>query len=286
MLEAKVLDSIKRQNTWLRSLCDVEEKALSMCVPVDLANMEPELIECRKGDDLKVFNYWRVMLSSEPQRLRVTRGGRNALFLVRDKKTGGFLGVFALTSLFGGCEPVYELFDWKINGEGEQSRQHQLLLLRRCLPLYEFGQMTGGKFLALVASSQEAVRIMELRFSFQFAYLSVRSMHGKGSQYNRLNQRGLDYLGLGPTGSGYYGMELRKGGIEYMRSGAPYGATKMHKLKDQIAYWEERWLKARLESTQKPSIITPDRETYRLSRQYQDRCLLPSMFASKEDFKQ
>ena len=54
------------------------------------------------------------------------------------------------------------------------------VLMRRCLPLYEFGQMTGGKLLALLATSREVIRVTELRFSFPYVFFIIRTLHGKG----------------------------------------------------------------------------------------------------------
>jgi hypothetical protein len=282
MLAKRRLDKISDQNRWLRELCGFEEQALAMVRPVDLATMEPEIIECRKGDANVMFNYWRAVLSSEPQGKSYSWYGRSASFLVRDRVSGGFLGVFAISDPPNTLKPMLRHFKWDENEEARLARQHQALMLRRCLPIYEFGQMTGGKLLALAATSQEVLRLFELRYSFQFVYFLIRTLHGKSSQYNRLQQRGIELIEVDAENKGFYGMELRKKALAYMREGTPYGKTAMHKLGDQVDYWKDRWLNARVQSTGNPSLITPDPERYRLSNQLDSKRMTPAAIEAAE----
>jgi len=259
------MDRVKRQNHWLRDLTDVEPLALSFLKPIDLTKIEPEVHECRTGQLSDVFDYWRVVLSSEPQQPSFAGAGRSSPLVVLDKTSGGFLGVIALSDPPNTSKPMMRLFEWDKNDDMRLKRQHQVIMMRRCLPIYEFGGMVGGKLLALIATSQEVMRLYELRFSFQYVYFIIRTLHGKGSQYNRLHPRGIELVEVDDEGKGFYAMELRKKGLAHMRTGSPLGGTAMYKLGDQVAYWKERWLKARLESTGNSPIITFDPERYRLS---------------------
>ena len=259
------LDRVKRQNHWLHKLTSVEPVALSMLKPMDLTQIEPEVLECRTGQLADVFDYWRVVLSSEPQQPSFAGAGRSSPLVVLDKTSGGFLGVIALSDPPNTSKPMMRLFEWDKNDDMRLKRQHQVIMMRRCLPIYEFGGMVGGKLLALIATSQEVMRLYELRFSFQYVYFIIRTLHGKGSQYNRLHPRGIELVEVDDEGKGFYAMELRKKGLAHMRTGSPLGGTAMYKLGDQVAYWKERWLKARLESTGNSPIITFDPERYRLS---------------------
>ena len=259
------MDRVKRQNQWLRGLTDAEPLALSLLRPIDLTKIEPEVHECRTGQLADVFDYWRVVLSSEPQQPSFAGAGRSSPLVVLDKTSGGFLGVIALSDPPNTSKPMMRLFEWDKNDDMRLKRQHQVIMMRRCLPIYEFGGMVGGKLLALIATSQEVMRLYELRFSFQYVYFIIRTLHGKGSQYNRLHPRGIELIEVDDEGKGFYAMELRKKGLAHMRTGSPLGGTAMYKLGDQVAYWKERWLKARLESTGNSPIITFDPERYRLS---------------------
>ena len=259
------MDRVKRQNHWLHKLTSVEPVALSMLKPMDLTQIEPEVLECRTGQLADVFDYWRVVLSSEPQQPSFAGAGRSSALVVRDKTSGGILGLVALSDPPNTSKPTMRLFEWDKNDDMRLKHQHQVIMMRRCLPVYEFGGMVGGKLLALIATSQEVMRLYELRFSFQYVYFIIRTLHGKGSQYNRLNQRGIELVEVDDEGKGFYAMELRRKGLAHMRTGSPVGGTQMYKLGDQVAYWKERWLAARLQSTGLSSSITFDPERYRLS---------------------
>ena len=264
-MDTKSRDRVKRQNQWLHELTSVEPLALSMCKPVDLTKIEPEILEARNGQLLDVFNYWRVVLSSEPQQPSFAGAGRSSALLVRDKVSEAILGVVALSDPPNTSKPMMRLFQWDQHDDMRLAHQHQVIMMRRCLPIYEFGGMVGGKLLALVATSQEVMRLFELRFSFQYVYFIIRTLHGKGSQYNRLHTRGIELVEVDDEGKGFYAMELRKKGLQHMRTGAQVGGTRMYKLSDQVAHWKERWLASRLESTGLTSVITPFPDRYRLS---------------------
>jgi hypothetical protein len=259
------MDRVKRQNHWLHKLTSVEPVALSLLKTMDLAAIEPEVLECRTGQLADVFDYWRVVLSSEPQQPSLAGAGRSSALVVRDKTSGGLLGLIALSDPPNTSKPMMRLFEWDKNDEMRLAHQHQVIMMRRCLPVYEFGGMVGGKLLALIATSQEVMRLYELRFSFQYVFFIIRTLHGKGSQYNRLHPRGIELIEVDDEGKGFYAMELRKKGLAHMRTGSPVGGTAMHKLGDQVAYWKDRWLKSRLESTGFSPTIAFDPERYRLS---------------------
>lgn len=265
------IDKVRIQNRWLREVCDHEPLALSLCRPIDLMAMEPEVILAEAGQMMTVFDYWRVVLSSEPQQARFSGAGRTAALIVRDKISGGILGVVALSD-----PPLYwtqlmNHLNWasSVNSPGgllRQQHQHRVFMMRRCLPVYEFGQMVGGKLLALIATSSDVMRLLELRYSFQFWLLGIRTLHGKGSQYNRLHDRGIELIDVDDTGHGFYAMELRKGARACLRGEKDKtGKTAMYTLAEQVQYWKTRWLPSRMESLGVGPLITPDPNAYRLS---------------------
>ena len=147
------MDRVKRQNMWLRGLTDVEPLALSFLKPIDLTKIEPEVHECRTGQLSDVFDYFRVVLSSEPQQPSFAGAGRSSPLVVLDKTSGGFLGVIALSDPPNTSKPMMRLFEWDKNDDMRLKHQHQVIMMRRCLPIYEFGGMVGGKLLALIATS-------------------------------------------------------------------------------------------------------------------------------------
>ena len=261
-------EKVRKQNQWLRGLCDVEEAALRMCVPIDLMTCEPEVIVCDKGMSRDLFDYWRVVLSSEPQLPHFAGAGRSLALLIRDRVSGGFMGVVALSDPPNHWTQLIKMLGWDERDDLRLAHQHRICMMRRCLPVYEFGRMTGGKFLALTATSQEVMRVLDLRYSYQLLFLGIRTLHGKGSQYNRLQQRGIELYDVDDTNHGFYGMELRKKALSYLRGETDkYGKAANYSLKDQLAYWRERWLPARMKSQNTGPVIEIDPARYRLSDQ-------------------
>lgn len=185
--------------------------------------------------------------------------------MVIDKKTGGIMGIVAVSDLRTTWRIVLAHFGWHEYPDLKQDHQHQLLMLRRCLPLAEFGAMTGGKLLALLVTSRDIIRMLEIKYSYQFLYFGIFTLHARTSQYNRLQARGIDYVGVDERGRGFYGIELRKKGVEHMRGKGAYGKPATFSFAEQLTYWKERWLSARMKSTGSGAIITPDKERYRLS---------------------
>lgn len=275
------LDKIKSQNLWLRELTRYEHQALSMCQEIDLMTCEPEIVQASGPAMLALFNYWRVVLSSEPQKPNYAGQGRLLPLIIRDRVSGGFLGIVALSDPPTYWTQLMEHLKWEGNVEGGKARrqehQHRIIMMRRCLPVYEFGQMTGGKLLALAATSRDVIRLLELRYSFQYLLFGIRTLHGKGSQYNRLQQRGIELLDVDETDHGFYAMELRKKAVSFMRGEADaYGKTSTYTIKEQIDYWRERWLPARMASLSVGSKITLDPKRYRLSDQLESKKLTPA----------
>lgn len=265
MTEKVNKNKVRRQNQWLRELCSIEDAALAMCKEVDLATCEPEVVSCDKGLARQMHDYWRVVLSSERQGASFSGGGRAIALMLRDRVSGAFLGVVGASDMSADVQ-LREHLDWREKDDLRLAHQHRVFMMRRCLPVYEFGQMTGGKLLALMMTSRDVIRLLELRYSYQFLYFGINTLHGKGSQYNRLQQRGIELISVDDRNRGFYGMELRKKAVAFLRGETDaYGKTATYPFADQLGYWRERWLQARMTSLSVSSTITIDPRRYRLS---------------------
>ena len=161
-------------------------------------------------------------------------------------------------------KPFDEFVGAKLGGfHSDNPTAPYVVYITRCLPAFEFGSLTGGKLLALLASSRECIRMLEVTYSFRFAAMMVKTLHGKSSQYNRLNQRGLEFVGSF-DGRGLYMQELRKKGYRFLRGDvAKMGGMKGWSFADQVSYWKDRWLSIRL--NEGGGLVEMDREAYTLS---------------------
>lgn len=257
----------------VRMLSRLEAGALSMLKPIDLATLEPMVVQCT-GKNLALWNYWRIALSSETQTSTKITQGRYQLYFVIDKTSGGLLGLFALGNA-PECYPYLESqFGWDQridlkNGRpynaAKWSKYHTILYMHRCLPVYEFGKMTGGKLMTLMATSRELLRFLEIRYSFLYGLFVVRTLHGKSSQYNRLHQRGLVEVGTDDQGRGMLWQELRKNALKYYRGEVEVlGKTNAYPVKEQVDYWKERWLYPRA-ARMGVTVLEPNIDQYRVS---------------------
>lgn len=257
----------------VKNLSRYEVAALSMLKPIDVATIDPVVIQA-SGKNIPLWNYWRIALSSETQTsLKITQG-RYQLYFVMDKTSGGLLGIFALGDA-PECYPYLERqFDWEERRDMKNgrpynalkwTRYHTVLYMHRCLPVYEFGRLIGGKLLTLMATSKELVRALELRYSFFYSLFLVRTLHGKSSQYNRLHQRGLVEVGTDENGRGMLWQELRKNAIKFCKGEVEnLGKAQNYSVKEQVDYWKERWFFPRAERLG-VTRIEPNVDQYRVS---------------------
>lgn len=267
-------DSRTQRLEMVQRYSKVEGTALKMLKPIDVATIDPVVIQAA-GKTVPLWHYWRTALSSSRQTsIKITQGRHN-LYFVMDKTSGGLLGIFALGDAPEGYAYLDEQFGWDVREDISKSnrrynaakwtRCHTILYMHRCLPVYEFGELIGGKLLALIATSRELTRSLELRYSFLYSLFLVRTLEGKSSQYNRLNSRGLIDMGSDALGRGMLFMELRKNAKSYLRGEleAP-GKSINNTFKEQVEYWRERWFLPRAERMGITTIV-PDINRYRVS---------------------
>ncbi len=77
--------------------------------------------------------------------------GRNSDYFLIDKTSGALLGIWS----YADCNLPWKPFDAWVGGRvggKENPRANHVIQLKRCLPIFEFGDLTGGKLLALAAT--------------------------------------------------------------------------------------------------------------------------------------
>lgn len=262
---------------FIKEMMEVEAKALKMLKPVPVETLRPKVV-LATPKTLPYFHYWRTVISSEPQNRRVAKGRQSPYFMF-DETSKGLLGVFLYTDSPPN-DPFLEPYlgwdkhdipkeKWKTANDIKNTRKrdliHTLLLLRRCLPLYEFGDLTGGKCLTYAALSKELIRAIEIEYSFKVSLLQIKTLHGKASQYNRID--GLEYLGIDPVDKlGQYIFELRKNATAYLRGEKPdMGKFLVKPFAENMQFWRERWLLPRAER-QGVTTIEFNPDNYRVSK--------------------
>ena len=263
----------KNRHNFIMNLCSAEVGALSLLKDINVATIDPIIVKTNT-DTLRYWNYWRFVLSSEDQTHKIGSGRVNNYFMF-DKTSGGLLGLFAITDTAiddfflrdRWCWGEHDIVKTRgIRNSTQKRTRPSAKCLSRCIPLYEFGTLLGGKLLTLSAMSTELIRSLEITYSFKLSVLYTIALHGKSSQYNRLNNNGLNFEGVSVTDAGYYIKELRKGGENYLSGKKKtLGKLKTDSFAINCTDWKERWFLPRAESL-KIKTITFDKSKYSLEQ--------------------
>lgn len=254
---------------WMKELSDIEPLAMSLVRPFNPFAIKPILRKVVTTQDRAIFNYFRVILSSADQNQSVQAMGRGAQWMLFDGESGCFLGLWAMT---GTPTPWGFFSDWAggkvgISGADKNGSNTSEMVqsIIRCIPLAEFGLLTGGKLLTLLATSSEVLRVYELQFSIMIMAVVIKTLHGKAAQYNRLHARGLEDCGLAPDGAGVYILQTHKNSKAVLTGASKDPGKKLtHGLAQQTDYWKDRWLVNRRDLLE-DGMCRPDPMNYRLS---------------------
>lgn len=259
---------------WFVQLTEMEPLALSLMRPFDLNNFEPVVRKVVTIQERNLFNYFRVVISSEDQNFRLKGIARGTEWMAFDKVSGAFLGLWATSDAALPYHPFSKWAGGKVGvdcmGQGANTMQY-VVALKRCLPHWDFGPLTGGKLIALLATSKEVLELHEMQYSLPLCAMVIKTQKGKSSQYNRLHPRGIEWQGEAPDGAGIYITQLRKNAKDFLleKSTDP-GKPMAYTMADQVDYWKSRWLPNKI-ALAPGGIVKPDLGRYMLSSTLRDR---------------
>lgn len=169
---------------------------------------DPEIQFC---DDKNLQDLWwvgRVIVSSAPLSGEV---GRRIHYLVRDKRTDFIIGIVGLSSDL--TIPIRDKFiGWTHTNKWEGKRINYLMNVQHCVATPELSKYLTGKLCALSTKSKEVQEHFERKYGHPLAAMTVTSLYGKSSMYNRLE--GFIYLG---TTKGFSSILIPLGVKEQMR---------------------------------------------------------------------
>ena len=166
--------------------------------PEEYIYLEPELVYTGgDGEELKsitgskmpaIWNGLRTFLSTMKNNSNI---GRNLNFLIRDKKTGKYLGVTCMSSDFLDLTPRDNHIGW------DRERKTQQMINHTCIgstivPIQPLGyNLVGGKLLALLCLSETVEKTWENQYTDKLVGVTTTSLYGKTkeiplSQYDGL----------------------------------------------------------------------------------------------------
>ena len=170
-----------------------EWDAVQATVP-EVEKIKPYIEFC---DATRLQNLWwygRVTVSSAPLSGEV---GRRIHYLVRDRDTGFILGIVGLASDL--TIPIRDKFiGWTHQNKWAGKKINYLMNIQHCIATPELSKYLTGKLCALSTKSEEVQSYFKSKYNHSLAAMTVTSLYGKSSMYNRLE--GFIYLG---TTKGY-----------------------------------------------------------------------------------
>ena len=193
-LRLKLLEArqqyIDRNKERLEKIRPLWEKTQNVCVIGDWTNgNEPYIEFCDTQELQDLWWYGRVTVSSAPLSGEV---GRRIHYLVRDRTTGFVLGMVGLASDL--TIPIRDKYiGWTLQNKWKGKRINYLMNIQHCVSTPEFSKYLIGKLCALSATSKEVQERFEQKYHHPMAMMTVTSLYGKSSMYNRLH--GFEYLG-------------------------------------------------------------------------------------------
>ena len=153
-------------------------------------NIKPILVSVDSTSSL--WKEWKAIEENVSSFAFRRSPGRNCYFLIKNEYDGKNLGIIDVAADFLALGERDKYIGWNVEQRKKYNRN--IANISVCVPTRHFGyNLSGGKLLALLASSDEVGEHWKNKYGDSLAGLTVTSLYGKGSQYNRL--QGFKYLG-------------------------------------------------------------------------------------------
>ena len=164
--------------------------------PEEYLYLEPELL-WTDGEEITsitgskmpaIWNGLRTFLSTMKNNSNI---GRNLNFLIRDKKTGKYLGITCMSSDFLDLTPRDKHIGWEREAKTQRMINHTCIG-STIVPIQPLGyNLVGGKLLALLCLSDTVEWTWQKQYGDKLVGITTTSLYGKTkaiplSQYDRL----------------------------------------------------------------------------------------------------
>jgi len=156
--------------------------------PEEYIDLEPELIYTGGEQELTsitnagqsaIWNGMRTFLSTMKNNSNI---GRNLNFLIRDKKTGKYLGVTCMSSDFLDLTPRDNYIGWEREAKTQRMINHTCIG-STIVPIQPLGyNLVGGKLMALLCLSDTVEKTWENQYTDKLVGVTTTSLYGKTKQ--------------------------------------------------------------------------------------------------------
>ena len=157
------------------------------------ADVEALDVEVEFVDDHVKAHLWNFFRAHTSSFAGSKNPGRFKSFLVKDKTSGKYLGIFSLGSDGYACKPRDDYIGWSF--DYRRIRSICIMNIRTCVGLQPVSHnFNVGKLIASLCFSKEVIDRMEETYGNPIAALTTFGINGKSVQYERL--KCLKYIGL------------------------------------------------------------------------------------------
>lgn len=226
-----------------------EQRAVEYIHPINWMEVDPCIAPCETSKELHIFNYFRITTSYIHQKMTDIKRSRATRFFVADYKTGGILGIVLHGDIYDQWKLRDDFIGWNVNYRSKNI--NKILHIQKALPLLGYGKYFIGRLLILMAISREMIRYLSYKYSQPICAITMSGIGLKRMVYCE-RMFGIKFVGYHEKyerSCSLYAYEAMKGGYRHLRGEIPEKKLRIRaiSMKDNIAYWKERWLMPRLE---------------------------------------
>ena len=172
-----------------RVIHDIKDNIWFPNSPDDYLNLEPVLIYTKDAEISDTWNSIRTFVSTMKNNSNI---GRNLNYIVKDRKSGKYLGVICISSDFLDLTPRDKFIGWEREKKTQGHMINYTAIGSTIVPLQPLGyNYVGGKLLALLCLSDEVQYQWKKQYGDVLAGVTTTSLYGKNkmgglSQYDNL----------------------------------------------------------------------------------------------------
>lgn len=167
-----------------------DKSLIQESVELNPENINPVLIPVDSKH--KLWKEWKAIEENVASFEFRRSPGRNCYFLVKNTYDNKHLGIIDVAADFLSLGARDDYIGW--NKEQRKKYNRNIANISICVPTRHFGyNLCGGKLLALLAISNNVAKYWKEKYDDDLVGITVTSLYGRGSQYNRLKP--FKYLG-------------------------------------------------------------------------------------------
>lgn len=160
----------------------------------NLNNFFPELEFCNTKEQLDIWKFYRIAISS--YRYSGKTPGRDVRILIRDKYSKQYVGIASISSALMDCAQVDNFIGWSHDAKCGRMMINNIFNITTCVAIPPFSyNFNGGKLILKLMFSKEVAGYCNNKYkNCKIGGFVTYSLHGKGQQYYGLKE--IEFIGL------------------------------------------------------------------------------------------